>query len=79
MEGFGFQTKTLDLHVGPQIMCVKEIEVWGLIRLCNPARTGWPRKQSLAQEVHVVSVKDHKTASVLRGETVSWEQEGCQG
>lgn len=29
VEGFGFQTKTLDLHIGPERMCVEEIRVRG--------------------------------------------------
>lgn len=29
VEGFGFQTKILDLHVSSEILCVKEVEAWG--------------------------------------------------
>ena len=30
VEGFGFHTKTLDLLIGPEIMCVKQIGGCGL-------------------------------------------------
>lgn len=36
VEGFGFQIKTLDLHIGPESVC--ERDQGAGTRLCNPAR-----------------------------------------
>lgn len=60
MEGFGFQTKTLDLHIDPERTCVKRD--WGVGAGCvtQPELAG-PERRASAQEVRVVSVKDNKT------------------
>lgn len=31
VEGFGLQTKILDLHIGSEILCVRGSEVWELV------------------------------------------------
>lgn len=43
VEGFGFQTQSLDLHIGPETMWVKELGAWGADRaaLSGTERRAW--------------------------------------
>lgn len=54
LEGFGLQTKTLNFHIGPAVMCVKEIGVWG--PGCAPSQKQLAQKAEPGgggEEVHV--------------------------
>lgn len=60
VEGFGFQTKTLDLHIGPETTGVKELGVWG----ADCAMFSGTESRAWAWEAHVARVKDKTTPSI---------------
>lgn len=78
LEGFAFHTKTLDLHLGPEIMCVKETGVCGL-GCRTPPEIADPRSRAWAWEVHVASMRDDNTMLLLRPASALRAQEDTSG